>query len=185
MPRIVTSPQQQTFAEPEYFVPYDQHQVPVIIVPSGKVDAQREVLHVGFTPSDIHVVATVHGSTFDRDGKQTNKVLFWDSRTLKEGHMDKTDRLKTSEAPKAVGTVAFSNRDVMSCLFPRTILGDEEYGSSLSYSKAYRFEMHDLTGQRRLLKSDVPIRAPVAVSRDGSFIAGVSSTGTVSTAPAL
>lgn len=168
--------------EHEYFIPYDQHQVPVIIVPSGKVEAHREVLHVGFTPSDVHVVATVHGSTFDRDGKQTNNVLFWDSRTLKEGHMDKTDRLKNSEAPKAVGNVAFSNRDVLSCLFPRTILGDEEYGSSLSYSKPYRLEMHDLTGQRRLMKSDVPIRAPVAVSRDGTFVAGVSSTGSVSTA---
>jgi len=129
----------------------------------------------------VHVVATVHGTTFDADGRQTNHVFFWDARTLIEGHMLKTDRLKNSEAPRTAGSPAFSNRDVVSCVFPRSLAGDEEYGAATSYSKAFRLEMHDLVGQKRLLKSDVSIRAqPVAVSRDGGYVAGVASTGKVS-----
>lgn len=173
--------QPQTKHEPENLDPYDKPQAALLIVPSGQVDAPREVLHIDFTPSSTHVVATVLSAKFDptTSPMTANNVFFWDARTLVEGHMTKTDTLKNSEAPKASGTVAFSNQDIVTCLFPRNLVGDEEYGTASSYARPYRLEAHDLMSRKRLFKSDVGIRAPIAVSREGMLIAGVACTGKV------
>lgn len=133
-----------------------------------------EIAHLTYTPTDTHLAAIVHtvgNAGFNPQGPYT--VAVWSARTgarLARLHVSSVHALNVNGGFAFKPGVADM---IVACPFLYPFARPESYDHR-SGCLPPRLEVYDLGRRERLAKAEVPVRAPVAWSPDGTTLAAVS-----------
>jgi len=155
------------------------HVTTMILVKKNKFATQPnfEVEQVGFTTSDAHIVCripTLANNSTRSSGDLTSNIIMYDVNTVRR----KIVRPVPSKGVRTQGDFALSpgpGLALMATAFRRTehAIADDQTGDG-GVRGVPRVEVFDLFTDKRRLKADFSVQAPLAYTPDGSYLASVS-----------